>query len=369
LSRFRAGVGEQPRAHPIAYRRIGLLALKRSSGSAYNIYMTSTALKTCMRKAIVVFTLLLLYSSGLRAQLNVYYINVGQGDATYIELPNGHNVMIDGGPSAAPIEKFIKDKGITTIDHIVLTHPHSDHYRGLKKVFAMVDVKNFYDSRAENIEAKGDNNLRELADAEPSCKTHYPEAGSKLNWDSRVTVKVLNTCPDPVQLKYNDDVNNCSIVLRFFYNGTGLLFTGDAESSIENAMMRIFKSGLDSYALKVGHHGSRYSSTNKFLERVSPKVAIISVGVDNVYGHPHKEALDRVRATGAKIFFTTGGTQTLSIPAPRKGVEPVLEGPVPYDPAAPVLPLVEAAIYKPEVEAPRNVNGPAREQLTEQAAR
>jgi len=80
-----------------------------------------------MRKAIVVFTLLLLYSSGLRAQLNVYYINVGQGDATYIELPNGHNVMIDGGPSAAPIEKFIKDKGITTIDHIVLTHPHSDH--------------------------------------------------------------------------------------------------------------------------------------------------------------------------------------------------------------------------------------------------
>ena len=321
-----------------------------------------------MRKLTVFISLLLLSAPSLYAQLNVYYINVGQGDATYIELPNGRNVLIDGGPSAAPMEKFIKDKGITRIDHVVLSHPHSDHYRGLKKVFALVDVKNFYDSRAENIEAKGDNNLRELADAEPACKTHYPEAGSNLNWDSRVTVKVLNTCSEPVQLKYNDDVNNCSIVLRFFYNGTGLLFTGDAEASIENAMMRIFKSGLQSYALKIGHHGSRYSSTDKFLERVAPKVAIISAGVDNVYGHPHKEALDRVRATGAKIFFTTGGTQTLTIPAPRKGVEPVLEGLAPYDPAAPVLPQVEAVIYKPAVEAPMNVHGTAFEQLNQEVA-
>ena len=321
-----------------------------------------------MRKLTAFISLLLLSSSSLWAQLNVYYINVGQGDATYLELPNGHNVLIDGGPSGVPIEKFIKDKGITKIDHVVLTHPHSDHFRGLKKVFALVDVKNFYDSRAENVEAIGDNNLRELADAEPACKTHYPEAGSNLNWDSRVTVKVLNTCSERVLLKYNDDVNNCSIVLRFFYNGTGLLFTGDAEASIENAMMRIFKSGLQSYALKIGHHGSRYSSTDKFLERVAPKVAIISAGVDNVYGHPHKEALDRVRATGAKIFFTTGGTQTLTIPAPRKGVEPVLEGLAPYDPAAPVLPQVEAVIYKPAVEAPMNVHGTAFEQLNQEVA-
>lgn len=322
-----------------------------------------------MRKLTAFISLLLLSSSSLWAQLNVYYINVGQGDATYIELPNGRNVLIDGGPSAAPMEKFIKEKGITRIDHMVLSHPHSDHYRGLKKVFALVDVKNFYDSRAENVEAKGDNNLRELAAAEPDCKTHYPEAGTNLDWDSRVTVKVLNTCSEPVQLKYNDDVNNCSIVLRFFYNGTGLLFTGDAEASIENAMMRIFKSGLQSYALKVGHHGSRYSSADKFLERVAPKVAIISVGVDNVYGHPHREALDRVRATGAQIFFTTGGTQTLTIPKPRLGVEPVLEGLAPYDPAAPILPQVEAVIYKPAVEAPLNVNGTAFGQLNEEASR
>ncbi len=322
-----------------------------------------------MRKLTAFIFLLLLSSPGLRAQLNVYYINVGQGDAAYIELPNGHNVLIDGGPSAAPIEKFLTEKGITTIDHLVLTHPHSDHFRGLKTAFAMADVKNFYDTRMENIDAVGDNNLRELANAEPACRTHFPEAGSNLNWDSRVTVKVLNSCTEPGQSRDNDVVNNCSIVLRFFYNGTGLLFTGDVESSIENAMMRIFKSGLQSYALKVGHHGSRYSSAAKFLERVQPRVAIISMGVDNVYGHPHKEALDRIRATGAKIFFTTGGTHTLSIPAPRLGIEPVLEGLVPYDPARLVLPEVEAVIYKPEVEAPVNVNGTALEQLEERAVR
>lgn len=321
-----------------------------------------------MRKLTAFFSLLLLSSSSLWAQLNVYYINVGQGDATYIELPNGHNVLIDGGPSGEPVYKFLKEKGVTTIDHLVLTHPHSDHYRGLKKVFSSFDVKNFYDSKAENVDAKGDNNLRELAAAEPNCRTHFPEAGNNLNWDSRVTVKVLNTCSEPVQLKYNDDVNNCSIVLRLFYNGQGLLFTGDAEASIENAMMRVFKSGLESYALKVGHHGSRYSSTDQFLARVKPKVALISVGVDNVYGHPHKEALDRLTAAGAKIFFTTGGTQTLNIPAPRKGIEPVMEGPVPYDPSAPVLPAVESVIYRPAVEAPMQVNGPALDQLKEALA-
>ncbi len=321
-----------------------------------------------MRKLTAFIALLLLASPSLRAQLNVYYVNVGQGDAAYIELPNGHNVLIDGGPSGAPITKFLKDKGVTTIDHVVLTHPHSDHYAGLKKVFAMVDVKNFYDTRMENVSAKGDNTLRELADAEPSCKTHFPEPGSNLDWDSRVTVKVLNSCTETMQGKNNDDINNCSIVLRLYYNGQGLLFTGDAEAPIENAMMRLFKSGLESYALKVAHHGSRYSSTEKFLARVKPKVAIISVGVDNVYGHPHKEALDRLTAAGARIFFTTGGTQTLTIPAPRKGIEPVIGDPVIYDPSAPVLPAVDAVIYTPSVEAPAQVNGPALQQLKDALA-
>lgn len=208
----------------------------------------------------------------------------------------------------------------------MLTHPHSDHYRGLKKVFAAFDVGSFYDTKAENVDARGDNNLRELAAAEPGCKLLYPEPGATLDWDRNVTVKVLNACADKVEVHDNEENNDCSLVLRVYYNGNGILLMGDAQASIENAMMRIYKSGLNSTYLKVGHHGSRYSSTSQFLARVQPKAAIISVGKDNVYGHPHKEALDRLTAAGAKIYTTLAGTQSISIPAPDKGAVPLVNG-------------------------------------------
>ena len=279
-----------------------------------------------MKTVSAAFALLLLAASPSRAQLNAHFVDVGQGDAIYLEFPNGTNALIDGGPNGEKIYQFLKSKGVTKLDRVVLTHPHSDHYRGLKKVFTAFEVKNYYDSRAENVDAIGDNNLRELAKAEPGCKILYPEPGSELKWDSKVTVKVLNSCTEAVQIHDNDETNNCSLVLRVYYNGHGSLLMADAEASVENAMMRIFKSGLKSTYLKVSHHGSRYSSTERFLERVQPQVAIIQVGQNNVYGHPHKEALDRLRAAGAQIFFTLTGTQSLTIPAPGKGTELLMNG-------------------------------------------
>ena len=109
-----------------------------------------------------VITLLLFCSSALRAQLKVYFIDVGQGDATYIEFPNGKNALIDGGPHGGKIHDFLKAKGVTTIHYLALTHPHSDHYRGMKKVFSDYEVKHFYDTRAENADAVGDNDPRAL---------------------------------------------------------------------------------------------------------------------------------------------------------------------------------------------------------------
>ena len=305
----------------------GPLTLVNPRRAPYNIFTGKTAFNgDNMKIAFTCMAFLLFAASSARAQLNAYFINVGQGDAIYLEFPNGTNALIDGGPSGEPVYKFLKEKGVTKLDRVVLTHPHSDHYRGLKKVFTAFDVKNYYDTRAENVDAQGDNNLRDLAAAEPGCKMLYPEPGSNLNWDSNVTVKVLNSCSDAVQMHDNDETNNCSLVLRVYYNGHGILLMGDAESTIENAMMRIYKSGLNSTYMKIGHHGARTSSSAQFLARVQPKVAIISVGKDNVYGHPHKEALDRLRAAGAQIFTTLGGTQTLAIPAPRKGMELLMDG-------------------------------------------
>lgn len=289
-----------------------------------------------MKKFFVCAALLVLGTSAAKAQLNAYFVNVGQGDAIYLEFPNGTNALIDGGPSGQPVYEFLKTKGVTRLDRVVLTHPHSDHYRGLKKVFDAFEVKKYYDTRAENVDAQGDNNLRELAAAEPGCRTLYPEPGSNLDWDKNVTVKVLNSCTDKVLIHDNNENNDCSLVIRLYYNGHGILLMGDAESTIETAMMRIFKSGLQSTYLKVAHHGSRYSSSAQFLQRVQPQVAVISYGKDNVYGHPHKEALDRLRAVGAQIYTTLGGTQSLTIPAPKRGVELIMNDqidlPVSYTP-------------------------------------
>jgi competence protein ComEC len=279
-----------------------------------------------MKKFFACFALILIAASTARAQLSAYFINVGQGDSTYIVLPNGHNVLIDGGPSGQPVYNFLKAQGVTTIDHVVLTHPHGDHFMGLKAVFRNFQVKNFYDTRADNTDAVMDDEVRAQAASMPGCKVHYPETGATLNWDSRVTVKVLNTCTDNIKTKDSPELNNCSMVLRFFYNGHGLLMTGDIESPVENAMTKLFKSGLQSTYLKVSHHGSNTSSAPKFLERVQPRVAIVSVGRDNHYGHPHKEILDRLMATGAQIFTTLDQDQSLVIPATRTGVELMVNG-------------------------------------------
>ena len=320
-----------------------------------------------MLKSVIAAAVFLFSASDLRAQLNIYFVNVNQGDAIFVEFPNGTNALIDGGPNGEMIAKFLKDKGVTKIDRVVLTHPHSDHYRGLKKVFNAFEVKAFYDTKAENRDAAGDNNLRELADIEPGCRTYFPKPDAQLEWDSKVTVKVLNTCWEPVIIHDNDENNNCSLVLRLYYNGNGIMLTGDSEAGIEDTIMRRYKSGLNSSILKVGHHGSRFSSTDAFLARVRPQVAVVSVGVGNVYGHPHREALDRLRAAGAKILFTTQGTQSLTIPAPDKDGKPAEI--VFNDFNATVEQKFEDMTLTWTPETPAGLDSPSANQLTESAAK
>ena len=316
-----------------------------------------------MKKLLACFAVIVFAASAARAQLTADFINVGQGDSIYLTLPNGHNVLIDGGPSGKPVYDFLKARGVTTIDHVVLTHPHSDHFMGLKTVFRYFQVKNFYDTRVENKDADGDNAVRQMAAQMPGCKTHYPETGTNLNWDSRVTVKVLNTCTEPQTTNKSEEINNCSIVLRFYYNGHGILMTSDIESPIENAMTKIFKSGLQSTYLKVSHHGSKTSSAPKFLERVQPRVAVISVGRDNDYGHPHQEAIQRLMAAGAQVFTTLDGDQSLVIPAPKRGVELMVNGELSLSPI-----LAPAPEFRMENHPVDPADAAAMQQLREASA-
>lgn len=243
--------------------------------------------------------------------LSVYFVSVGQGDAIYMEFPDGKNALIDGGPSSSssgPLALFLKERGVSSIDHVVLTHPHSDHYKGLQYVFSNYTVGAFYDTRVDNSAASGDDSVRAQA-AELGVEVRHPAPGEVLDWSAGTEIKVLSTCHKPFASKNSETLNNCSMVLRLAYGGASVLFTGDAGEDVEDDLVAEYGADLRSDILKVGHHGSRYSSTSPFLAAVMPAKAYIEVGPNN-YGHPHPEAVSRLAAAGAEIVRTDlSGTQ------------------------------------------------------------
>ncbi len=250
--------------------------------------------------------------------LKVYFLNVGQGDAAYIELPNGQNALIDAGPSKAKtsyLATFLAEHNVTQLDNVVLTHPHADHYTGLKYVFANLTVGNFFDTQADNTGSTVDEAVRANAQA-AGANIVYPAAGDMLGWDAgEVQVKVLNACSSPVMSGSGQFLNDCSIVLKVTYQNTSILFTGDMQEDVEADLVAAYGAGLKSDVLKVGHHGSRYSSSDAFLALVKPHDAVISVGKNN-YGHPTPECRARLAAAGALLHRTdTDGTIEYTIGA------------------------------------------------------
>lgn len=263
-----------------------------------------------------------LYAAG--PGLNVYFLNVGQGDAIYMELPGGRNALIDGGPSGSAtggLAKFLAAKKVSKIDHVVLTHPHSDHYNGLQYVFSNIAVENFYDTRLDNKGAAADNTLRDQVRA-LGVNTVYPAPGDRLDWSAPgVEIKVFNSCPVESASKTSKVINNCSIMFKLSYNGSSMLFTGDTEGETEEALAAKYGAELRADVLKVGHHGSKYSSTNAFLKAVQPARAYIEVGKNN-YGHPTQDALGRLLGSGAKVFRTDlDDTQEVFLDGAFKAVE------------------------------------------------
>ncbi len=253
--------------------------------------------------------------------LNAYFISVGQGDSEYIELPNGKNVLIDGGPNpTAPLVQFLSGRGVTKIDYVVLTHPHLDHYSGLDYVFSHLKVGSFYDTREDNTGAVGAKALRAKISAQ-GIPVVYPAAGDSLDWDpGEVQVKVLNGCATPGGSNSGSVINDCSIVLKVTYQNTSILYTGDMQSDAEAALVSSYGSQLQSDVLKVGHHGSNTATSRAFLDLVKPKYAYIEVGEGNTFGFPAQATLTNLQAAGVTVYRTDlGGTQEYSIAGIRTG--------------------------------------------------
>ena len=231
------------------------------------------------------------------ANVTVHFIDAGQGDSILIDT-SGVDVLVDGGPQAAgaTVLNYVNGLNITHINLMVATHMHEDHIGGLITILSStVQVDEILvNNQPDNTLAY--TNFMNLA------KSHTilaAQRGQVYNLTATANLTILN----PVQPLEFTDQNENSIVMRLQVGETSFLLDGDAEANAEHSMLN---SGLDlkSNVLKVGHHGSRYATTDEYLDKVKPKYAIISAGKDNPYGHPHAETVQRLLAHGVTIYGT-----------------------------------------------------------------
>lgn len=231
--------------------------------------------------------------------LKVHYINIGQGDAIFIELPNGENALIDGGPrsSEQTLLNYLSKQSIEKIDYLVATHPHEDHIGGLAGVIKKYDIGKIYMPDVTHTTKTFENLL--LAIQSKGYKITKAKAGDFIIDKEGLSIRILA----PEENKSGNNLNDYSVVLKLDYKNNSFLFTGDAESESEGIMI---SRGYDLKAdvLKVGHHGSTTSTTNEFLNKVDPKYAVISSGKDNRYGHPHNEIINKLNNKNIKIYRT-----------------------------------------------------------------
>jgi competence protein ComEC len=231
--------------------------------------------------------------------LEVHFIDVGQGNSALVRYGN-KSILIDGGSiDAGPrVASYLKSQGISTIDVLVSTHPHADHIGGLLTVLEEFPVKVVYDSGQPHTTQTYEEYLT-LID-QKNIRYIVPERGDTIDAGSGVTVHVLSPPPEGID---GDDLNENSIVLKITFGDTSFLLASDTGFPAEDALL---SSGADlrSDVLKVGHHGSKYSSGKAFLKAVDPKYAVIEVGANNPYGHPAPETLARLETAGAKVYRT-----------------------------------------------------------------
>lgn len=232
------------------------------------------------------------------ATATIHFFDVGQGDSEFIELPDGKTILIDGSTRSAgeTVVTDIKNLGYETIDIVVATHPHEDHIGGLPDVIDAFDIGQMYVSNGVTTTKIFETLLDRIS--ENAIPVDVPAAGTILASGTGYEF----TCVGPMGSEY-DDLNNYSLVTRLDVGSSSFLFTGDCEALCEQEMIDAGMD-LDVDILKAGHHGSSTSSSEAFLDAVSPEVTVISCGADNDYGHPHEETLEKLDAIGCDVLRT-----------------------------------------------------------------
>ena len=234
--------------------------------------------------------------------VHVYFLDVGQGDAMLVQGPDGTQVLIDGGPGRRVIQALTSVIPLTdrSIDVVIATHTDADHLTGLVGVLEQYDVAQIIETGMACSTATCAS-WEKTATQEHASRSFAYE-GYRLAMGGDVVLTILNP-PQSVHGQNLSKTNNGGIVARLEYGAQSVLFTADVESSVERALLG---SGavLDSDFLKIGHHGSKTSSTQEFLDAVTPQAVFIEVGATNRYGHPTMQVLDRLAQKAIPVYRT-----------------------------------------------------------------
>lgn len=234
--------------------------------------------------------------------LKVHYLDVGQGDSIFIELPNNETMLIDAAESyqSENIINYLKNLNYKKIDYVIGTHPHTDHIGGLKDIINTFEIGKIYMPKVVSTTKTYESLLMAIKDK--NLKINTAKAGTSIIDTDALKINILA----PTNSTYTE-LNNYSVVTKITYGTTKFLFMGDAEKLSENEI----KEDVTADVIKIGHHGSNTSSSIDFIKKVNAKYGIISVGLNNKYNLPKEETITNWENSGTKIYLTSiNGTIT-----------------------------------------------------------
>lgn len=249
------------------------------------------------------------------SSFSIYYLDVGQGDCTIIKS-NDNVMMIDTSTKnhTLDIQEALKSLSIEKIDYLVITHQHDDHMGSAKDIIDKYEVANIIMPKLSDINMVTttgyESLLKSIANRNVNAIPATVGESFKLG---DATVQIFS----PSQ--QDEDLNNMSVVLKVVYGETSFIFQGDAEKTVEKQLLNS-DYDLNADVIKLGHHGSNTSSTEKYLKAVNPQYAIISCGADNSYGHPHDEVIDRLKNNNIS-FFVTAQTGDVTVTSDGENID------------------------------------------------
>lgn len=228
--------------------------------------------------------------------LKVHYLDVGQGDSIFIELPNNETMLIDAAESyqSEKIINYLKNLNYQKIDYVIGTHPHTDHIGGLKDIINTFEIGKIYMPKVVSTTKTYESLLMAIKDK--NLKINTAKAGTSIIDTDALKINILA----PNSETYTE-LNNYSVVTKITYGTTKFLFMGDAEKLSENEI----KENVSADVIKIGHHGSNTSSSINFIKKVKAKYGIISVGLNNKYNLPKEETITNWENSGTKIYLTS----------------------------------------------------------------